>query len=108
WLRDCSQKHALCRPPQINMVRPILLVDVIARSLIKYSPAQNGRCNYVALSYIWGNVHQEPAKLGQLPQNLPQTIEDSIEVVKSLGQRYLWVDSLCIDQADEEGKARQI
>jgi len=63
----------------------------------------------MALSYVWGGVVQPSYQLGsQMPGNLPQTIQDAIDLVRTLGKRYLWVDSLCIDQVDKKDKERQI
>lgn len=65
---------------------------------------------YVALSYMWGierryttttrNIisHQEPGGLEKIFGRLPKVIQDAIQLVRSLGERYLWVDSLCIVQ----------
>ena len=33
-----------------------------------------------------------------------QTVLDAIEVTRTLGDQYLWVDRLCIDQENEEEK----
>ena len=38
----------------------------------------------------------------------PQTIQDAINCVRELGERYLWVDALCIIQDKPEGKSRLI
>ncbi|OCL10386.1 HET-domain-containing protein, partial [Glonium stellatum] len=67
---------------------------------------------YVALSYVWGGVDQlravianerELATEGALLQEkyrelLPQTIKDAMCLAAKMGERYLWVDSLCIIQ----------
>ncbi|EPE26283.1 hypothetical protein GLAREA_02195 [Glarea lozoyensis ATCC 20868] len=76
-------------------------------------------CTYMALSYVWGNISPFRVKsadfvvskngAGSLEtiyaqldiQKLPQTIRDAMFLVKSLGERYLWVDSLCITQDNE-------
>ncbi|KAL2051854.1 hypothetical protein ABVK25_007769 [Lepraria finkii] len=39
---------------------------------------------------------------------LPYTIRDAIQCVSDLGETYLWVDSLCIIQDDEDKKRHQI
>ena len=45
---------------------------------------------------------QKPDAL--LSGELPATIADAIEVTRGAGERYLWVDSLCIIQDDEADK----
>lgn len=78
-------------------------------------------CSYVALSYMWAQSKeaQTPTlttvslrafgELQGLPMSrLPQTILDAITVSQKLGERYLWVDALCIIQDDEEDKRAQI
>jgi hypothetical protein len=76
--------------------------------------------DYVALSYVWGQTEglrtektllpqlQEPGALLRLGPSLPETIRDAMGLVELLGERYLWVDSLCIPQDDEENKLRDI
>jgi hypothetical protein len=71
---------------------------------------------YAALSYCWGGpstntLRKEtyPTLLSDKPiQTLPRTIQDAIHVTQKLGIRFLWVDSLCIIQDDEDDKATQI
>ena len=75
-------------------------------------------CRYVVLSYVWGSTNflqltketehqlQTPGILRKIP--VPKTISNSIEATGMIGARYLWVDSLCILQDDEEEKVAQI
>lgn len=42
-----------------------------------------------------------PNGLKELRQNIPQTITDAMDMVLMIGERYLWVDSLCLIQDDE-------
>ena len=39
---------------------------------------------------------------------LPRTIKDAMSLTKSVGEQYLWVDSLCIIQDDPDDKEHQI
>jgi hypothetical protein len=70
--------------------------------------------SYTALSYVWGKAKlplltkstdkqfREPGSLST--EMLPSTIDDAIEVTRSLGEKYIWVDCLCIIQDDEADK----
>ncbi|KAF1992669.1 heterokaryon incompatibility, partial [Amniculicola lignicola CBS 123094] len=77
------------------------------------------RAHYAALSYRW-NVDPEsilrtveknlirllyPGELGRRMEQIPQTVQDAIEVTRKLGLTYLWVDALCILQ--DEGEVKQ-
>jgi hypothetical protein len=52
-------------------------------------------------------MKSEEAEIPLLKQ-LPQTIEDAMELTGKVGFRYLWVDRLCITQDGLEQKAQQI
>ncbi|KAI4940899.1 hypothetical protein J4E91_011076 [Alternaria rosae] len=90
---------------------PLLLLDVIHDCLA----VGNFKDRYFALSYVWGASKQfltlvenydhlrEPGTLSKQP--LTQTIRDSMTFVKNLGERYLWVDTMCIIQDDAANKA---
>ena len=89
------------------------MVDVRDLVVIK-APAQ---CDYVALSYTWGDRHRVKSTRG-LPQadpvgnlalgEMPKTILDAVEVTKRLGMSYLWVDRFCIDQTNQKSRTKQI
>ncbi|KAK0624300.1 heterokaryon incompatibility protein-domain-containing protein, partial [Immersiella caudata] len=77
---------------------------------------------YVALSYVWGaaaghgltsslgNIDnlQRPGNLWLLQRELPAVITDAMSLVFGIGERYLWVDRLCIVQDDGEAKMTAI
>lgn len=106
WIASCMERHdEACLPVPTKDLEAIRLIDVESRQVVGY-PGPD--CEYVALSYVWGDVAQDHYKLGDTLNALPRTLEDSISFTRSLGKRYLWVDSLCIDQSDEEDKATQI
>ena len=93
----------------------VRMVDVTQMALV-YA----GRnCRYVALSYVWGGPGEDyytsmaNAKSRNRPSGLeqsvlPATIVDAIQLTRLIGERYLWVDALCIIQDSQEDKAAQI
>ncbi|KAI1376827.1 HET-domain-containing protein [Hypoxylon crocopeplum] len=74
---------------------------------------------YAALSYCWGPKDEADKQLtttlstiqNHISQiefsNLPQTVADAVQVCRTLGIRYLWVDALCIVQNDKDDWARE-
>ena len=77
------------------------------------------RDSYIALSYCWGTgsgYHQLTTTSDSFEKHrkkinlsdLSQTIQDAITVTRNLGQRYLWVDALCIIQDSDEDKKSQM
>ncbi|KAI9150347.1 hypothetical protein HJFPF1_10111 [Paramyrothecium foliicola] len=72
---------------------------------------------YSCLSYVWGSGSQlqyttktrdtleKQDGLKDAANSLAQTIKDAIEVTRSVGLRYIWVDALCILQDDESDKS---
>ena len=107
WLSTCLRLHGPhCSPVYTEDLQGIRLIDVLgSRKIINY-PGRG--CEYIALSYVWGGVAQESFRLGSTLGRLPQTIEDAIACVRILGKRYLWVDSVCIDQLDKKDNRDQI
>ncbi|KAF9242135.1 heterokaryon incompatibility protein-domain-containing protein [Melanogaster broomeanus] len=108
WLHRCDDLHHItCWPTWSEDLRKIKLLDAETREIVMY-PLSG--CDYITLSYVWGGVVQHSYKLGDvLPAvSLPATIEDAMVVTQSLGKRYLWVDSLCIEQDNEAEKVVQI
>ncbi|KAH6638493.1 heterokaryon incompatibility protein-domain-containing protein, partial [Boeremia exigua] len=77
---------------------------------------------YVTLSYTWGGTPEaKELQLEQSNQNelckpgclkllsgIPDLIRDAIRFCADMGERYLWVDRLCIVQDDLEAKLEQI
>ncbi|KAF2847963.1 HET-domain-containing protein [Plenodomus tracheiphilus IPT5] len=112
WLRFCDESHQdKYSPisPNVLESKPFLgVIDVKDMCLTKLPKG----ARYVALSYTWGkegpwqfktkreNVKSLMASggLNEWRDTMPRTIRDSIQLVINLGERYLWVDALCIIQ----------
>ena len=124
WIDICVSKHATpcsrIRGTELGLLKLVGdtyfgVIDVVDMQL-KSLPVDGTGIpkRYVALSYVWGS----PASLkgsyittrrnvmtrirhGGLQKEwhlLPRTIQDAILLVGRLGERYLWIDSLCIVQ----------
>jgi hypothetical protein len=118
WLKHCDRKHSRCGLHGAVKIHAssIRLVDV--RDLKIVTSTTNTA--YFALSYVWGGVSmlratktnilelEQPGSLRDHSDIIPQTIRDAMEFVHRLGERYLWVDTLCILQDDQMEKHSQI
>ncbi|KAK3989005.1 heterokaryon incompatibility protein-domain-containing protein [Cladorrhinum sp. PSN332] len=124
WLKDCDTNHqSTCRrnaPSLTNAATlPTRLLDVghnssewihLRVSRLLRDSAQNSDLRYIALSHPWGDgAHHNHfcttqgnfvSRLhdGILVSELPKTFRDAVLVTRSLGIRYIWIDSLCIIQ----------
>ncbi|TVY23112.1 hypothetical protein LHYA1_G008105 [Lachnellula hyalina] len=120
WIKLCSTLHGPSYgqplfPEQAEQVLRSLLVIDSERMCIIDAPVD---CRYVALSYCWGTVSmlkhtiQNSAALRKtralLDSNVPATIKDAIALVQEVGERYLWVDALCIVQDDAAVQKAQL
>lgn len=118
WLHTCDNSHDHQRRIGKSVKAPIedkvahlqrknrfRLIDVQTNTVVEIS----GAVRYFALSYVWGNGiahHAANLRAGALQHSdLPRSIRDALILVRRLGERYLWVDSLCIDQSNAEEKA---
>lgn len=117
WVKHCRDHHNQCRAqtgkgapipsvfPGLDVLR---LIDVRERCLIETDKF----LRYTTLSYVWGNTSSlrltranmpqlsEPGGLEKRWTLLARTIRDAIDLVDKMGERYLWVDSLCLVQND--------
>lgn len=108
----------LAKSARFDEIRPSLyFVDVHFNCLVQDPP---GACRYVALSYVWGNVTilraysctvdrlRRPGSLWLSRHQLLALVTDAMNLVADMGERYLWVDSLCVLQDGGEAKAATI
>ncbi|KAI4190017.1 MAG: hypothetical protein L6R41_001072 [Letrouitia leprolyta] len=119
WCHHCLTGQCganLTLVPEKNMPEGFRLIDVKNYCIID----SGSEYDYVALSYVWGGVAtlqntkaiwkdlMEVGALTRRAHEVPNTIKDAMELTKQLGQRFLWVDSLCVIQDDDKDKAVQI
>lgn len=113
WYSTCISSHGeKCGKPKYLDYLPKpglrILIDVVDNCLITAPDAPS----YLALSYVWGKVDMAKTFTETLPQlrelgalqsiALPMTIKHAMHLSRLLGERYLWIDSLCIAQDDNE------
>lgn len=117
WLSECVATHgdacnAYHLPNADGKLHNLRVVDVSEYRIIRQASA----LRYIALSYVWGQTatlqltranESELCRPGALLNHIsgiPQTILDAFEAVKAMGEKYLWVDALCIiqDAGDKE------
>jgi hypothetical protein len=116
WVEDCRTLHGRTCGNTTGS-HPKRLLDLKEDRLAEIkSPV-----SYVCLSYVWGQI---PNVFKTLKSNLfeletrrglsrhlnllPKSIRDAISLASTIGERYLWIDSLCIVQDDDVDKLDQI
>lgn len=118
WLQRCDETHHHCfdgYSMEFTVNTEFRVIDVQERRLKRISPSDR----YVALSYVWGRAVDDTrlmtrtSNFDQLHEKgslrrLPLTVEDALKICESIGENYLWVDSICIAQDDESRKGGQI
>ncbi|MCJ1399147.1 hypothetical protein MMC11_002349 [Xylographa trunciseda] len=121
WLSTCETSHQPC----IKYEKTLKSQPKVHRNLIDVKDmcvrdSGGDFRRYFALSYVWGQVESlhllqknisELAQPGSLENNigkLCRVVKNAIVITRELGERFLWVDSLCICQDDLRNKASHI
>ncbi|KAK4169710.1 heterokaryon incompatibility protein-domain-containing protein, partial [Cladorrhinum sp. PSN259] len=121
-LASCEQNHTACRHAGANDQSPaadIFLINVQEECL---EPGTTSN-RYFALSYVWGDASKfyqtqdedvvalrQPGSLAHSANlfNVPETVRDAMTLTKQLGEKYLWVDALCIIQDNSGHRTKQL
>lgn len=114
-IKHCRAEHAICASSNAHWSLPTRVIDLGEDLADLKSPSRlyesaGEQATYVCLSHCWGgNV---PIQTNSKTFNdfkkviqwstLPKTFQDAIIFTRRLGIRYLWIDSLCIIQDDDE------
>ncbi|PNP77722.1 hypothetical protein FNYG_08803 [Fusarium nygamai] len=117
WVEKCITEHTSeCQSSGEKHVSPAWLIDTEDNRLVP----GNDSLSFVALSYRWGlatsrqmdkKAFQDLMRPGSFAQDndlLTPTVKDAIYTVRTIGERYLWVDAICLAPGDEEQLVKQL
>ena len=111
WKQRCISEHGLkCSNPwKIKPAQPAWMIDTYNNCILPGNivPIDS---NYIAMSYRWNNANGFKVDVNLLPtllqphslefpeisSRLPPIIRDAIQLTRHVGERYIWIDALCI------------
>ncbi|KAK8209356.1 heterokaryon incompatibility protein-domain-containing protein [Phyllosticta capitalensis] len=111
WTHLCESSHGpSCTNPQTRVIgsKELIFVDAHDMCLVR----RTSTCRYLALSYVWGSPTRPSIRLLTANQHeffrhgifsqlhLGRTTSDAIDLCRALGERFIWIDRLCITQDD--------
>lgn len=70
-------------PTTSTNIPALKVIDITTQKVV----AAPKRCEYVALSYVWGVSRQYVSS-----SIFPKVVKDSLVITSKLGYKYLWVD----------------
>lgn len=119
WLNECSANHLACNRdnPDIPWY-PTRLLDLgdcgehekHVRLIVTAEENPIEKSQYLTLSHRWGGAHLIQLTRFNIKRfrdaimivDMPKTFREAIFVTRTLGIRYLWIDSLCIMQDKDD------
>lgn len=114
WLRECLETHHSC-PKAASGQMPTRVIEILDNGMLALrSGFKQG--SYMALSYCWGGPQTFSTSNSNLRSmstsfpvsSLPQTLQDAVELARTLDCEYIWIDSLCIIQDSPADKDEEI
>ncbi|KAF2106153.1 hypothetical protein BDV96DRAFT_655024 [Lophiotrema nucula] len=116
WIRSCGRRHSCL--PRNDVFLPTRVLDVgsppsTSIRLVCFAREHTTSGKYLALSHRWGSTtankmfrtlkeNLEAFKQAISIADLPTTFRQAVQITRSLGIQYIWIDSLCIVQDDSE------
>lgn len=117
WIDRCSRLHGECCRPQKDVPLPTRLVYIppSGDQKLQLRTTEGLKGRYAALSYCWGNGSTVRTTKDTFKEReegfdvamLPKTLQDAVNIARSLGFEYIWIDALCIIQGDSEDWAHE-
>ncbi|KAK8096054.1 hypothetical protein PG999_014076 [Apiospora kogelbergensis] len=114
FLAKCHETHEECSKKPALL--PSRVIDTeLSNDMVKLVEPRGESGIYACLSHCWGGeiilattLQTIQTKRSGIPLGeLPKTFLDAVKLVKHLGIRYIWIDSLCIVQDDADDWARE-
>lgn len=117
WIDDCTRNHGKCASHSSVPWYPTRLLDITSGRLLtgvklvitKDIPIKGP---YITLSHRWApHAHRFPmlrsSTISQFQEGinvrrLPRAFQDAIDLSRQLEVNYLWIDSLCIIQDEDD------
>lgn len=112
WFQECETEHPECAPQELAL--PTRLIYIGAANdemrLVDVREETKDKIKFASLSHCWGGCtplkttkenlqdfrHRIPS------ESFPRTFQEAIQICRSVGISYIWIDSLCIVQNDAE------
>jgi hypothetical protein len=115
WVKDCNEHPDCTAELPLLPARVIDIGDESGDNSVVLREVQDERGRYVSLSHCWGKATQFTTTKASLASHktnivydkLPQSFRDAISITRLLGIRYIWIDSICICQDDNEDWERE-
>jgi hypothetical protein len=120
WIEYCEKNHTQCGD-QCPQSMPTRLLDLLSEGgsdcikLVELAEDTTAM-PYATLSHCWGGMVPEcrttkltlDDRLNGIPLGqLPKTFQEAVVFTRKLGIRYLWIDTMCIIQEDEDDWQRE-
>ncbi|KAG5655132.1 hypothetical protein KAF25_001905 [Fusarium avenaceum] len=115
WLNQCITTHEECMARQKRLAlwyptRLLLLGTAHDDVRLVVSAENNMEGPYMTLSHRWGDTSYTKLTAGSLEQfknridisDLPVSFKETMHIARLARVKYLWIDSLCIQQDDDE------
>ncbi|KAK4460006.1 heterokaryon incompatibility protein-domain-containing protein [Cladorrhinum samala] len=119
WMEDCTKNHEKCTIStsyySLSAPLPTRMIKITDNGggthpkvkLVEFRE----RADYICLSHCWGGLQPDcitnretyQRNAAEIPwSSLPRTFQDAVIITKLLGKEFLWIDSICIIQGDED------
>ena len=118
WMDNCIQNHDKCTvhagsaTPKDRAPKRLLDIGAGSSCLVRLKQRSElpPTCKYVTLSHCWGNrsfvrlsrATESGLVKGISTDDLPLTFQNAVEITRRLKVQYLWIDSLCILQDQDD------